>query len=89
MKSQLKQRVAFSDYYKPSKLPGPTGASIEIFDPVNAENNVPSDYTDTDRRLIIERAEVALDAISEARYAPTKGRAVDCWQRILGPSFRG
>ena len=89
VKSQLKQRIAFSDYYKPSKLPGPTGASIEIFDPVNAENNVPSDYTDTDRRLIIERAEVALDAISEARYAPTKGRAVDCWQRILGPSFRG
>lgn len=89
MKSQLRQRVAFTDYYPSSKLPSATRASIEIFDPVNAENNVASDYSDQDRHRILDRAEDALDAIAEARYATTKGRAVECWQRVLGPSFRG
>ncbi|MAY74829.1 MAG: nucleotidyltransferase [Phycisphaerae bacterium] len=89
MKSRLKQRVAFADYYPASKLPGPTGAVIEVFDPVNCENNVAGDYSDQVRQRILENAEDALDAIAEARYATTKARAVECWQRVLGPSFRG
>ena len=89
VQSELRERIAFADYYRPSKLPGPTGAAIEVFDPVNADNNVCSDYTERDRQLLVETAADALDAIAEAQYATTKSRAVKCWQRVLGPSFRG
>ena len=87
IKSGLKQRVSFTDNYTKDKLPASTGASIEIFDPVNPNNNVASSYSTADRERIVEAAKDALDAINEAQYANTRGRAVDCWKRILGPSF--
>lgn len=89
VKSQLKSRIAFEDYYSSSKLPDPTGKPIEIFDPVNASNNVSADYSDQDRRRIVETAQEALERIVEARHATTKARAVSCWQDILGSSFQG
>jgi len=85
--SGLKRRISFEDNYAADKLPRPTGAAMEIFDPVNPDNNVASSYTVTDRNRIVEAAKDALDAITEAEYANTKGRAVDCWKRIFGPSF--
>lgn len=89
VKSQLKKRIAFTDYYPASKLPGPTGTPIEVFDPVNETNNIGKSYSEWDRRRIVEAAEEALDALSEARFATTRGRAVARWQEVLGPSFRG
>ena len=89
VKTGLEERVAFTDYYPASHLPGPTGAAIEVFDPVNAENNVSDRYTWADRQALVEAAEEAADAIRESLYATTKGRAVEMWQVVLGPSFRG
>lgn len=89
VKSRLKERIAFTDYYPASKLPGPTGKSMEIFDPVNETNNVAAVYDDTHRQKIVAAAQDALEAISEARFATTRGRAIECWQDVLGPSFRG
>jgi hypothetical protein len=89
VKSQLKTRISFTDNYDPSKLPAPSGSPIEIFDPVNAVNNVSADYSLQDRKRIIEAAEESLERLAEARFATTRGRAVDCWRDILGPSFRG
>lgn len=89
MKSQLKTRIWFTDYYTVSKLPAPTGKPIEIFDPINELNNVSADYSLQDRQRIIEAAGESLDRLAEARFATTRGRAIDCWQDILGPSFRG
>jgi tRNA nucleotidyltransferase (CCA-adding enzyme) len=89
VKSQLKERISFSDYYSASKLPGPSGKPIEIFDPVNETNNVAAIYDDTHRRKIVSAAQDALESISEARFAPSHGRAVECWQDVLGSSFRG
>jgi tRNA nucleotidyltransferase (CCA-adding enzyme) len=89
VKSRLKSRIAFADYYPPSKLPTATGKPMEIFDPVNATNNVSGEYSDSDRQKIVDAAQEALEAISEARYATTRGRAIECWQDVLGPSFRG
>jgi tRNA nucleotidyltransferase (CCA-adding enzyme) len=89
VKSQLKTRISFTDYYAASKLPAATGKPIEIFDPVNEVNNVSADYSLQDRQRIIEAAEESLERLAEARFATTRGRAVDCWQDILGPSFRG
>ena len=85
----LEERIAFTDYYPASALPAPTGAAIEVFDPVNPENNVACLYDEAHRRLLVQAAEEAADAISEAHHATTKQRAMACWQRVLGPSFRG
>src|ERR1017187_552476 len=89
VKSRLKARIFFTDYYAASKLPGPTGKAMEIFDPVNETNNVAAIYDDTHRQKIVSAAQEALEAISEARFATTRGRAIECWQDVLGPSFRG
>ena len=88
VKSQLKDRIAFTDYYPASELPAPTGAAIEVFDPVNPNNNITVRYTDRDRQQLVDAAETAGDAIDEALFADTKGRAVECWQLVLGSSFR-
>jgi predicted nucleotidyltransferase len=89
VKSQLQERVSFTDYYNASSLPGPTSAAIEVFDPVNAEYNIVADYTSQHRTTIVTRAQDSFEAIAEARYATTKGRAEELWQEVFGPSFRG
>lgn len=85
----LEQRVAFTDYYQVGDLPAPTGDPIEIFDPVNANNNVAFRYSIDDRARIVRAAERALDAITEAGFATTKEEAVACWQIVLGTQFKG
>lgn len=89
VKSGLSERISFDDYYPASDLPGPTGAEIEIFDPVNPENNVAATYTREHREKIVAIATEALEAIADAAYATTKGRAIEDWQDVLGPSFKG
>ena len=87
VKSGLKSRIAFIDYYDATRLPKNTGAAIEIFDPVNPDNNIASHYTEEDRGQLVLAAEEAGDAVSEAAVAFTKKQAVECWQVIFGPSF--
>jgi hypothetical protein len=89
VKTGLAERIAFTDYYPANKLPRPTGAAIEIFDPVNPTNNIAYRYSTLERDRIVETADEALGALTEARYATTKAQAVACWQVVLGPSFRG
>jgi hypothetical protein len=86
-KSQLRPRIFFDDYYSASELPQSTTGIIEVFDPVNPNNNVAADYTDADRKRIIEASTTALEAIAAARYATTRTRALECWRRVLGPGF--
>lgn len=85
----LSERIAFDDYYTANELPGPTGAAIEIFDPVNPDNNVAFRYSDADRERIVTAADEALAACTEASFATTKGQAVTCWQIVLGTRFKG
>jgi tRNA nucleotidyltransferase (CCA-adding enzyme) len=85
----LKERIAFKDFYQPSELPTNSTGVVEIFDPVNAKNNVASQYTENNRKLIVEAAQDALDALNEAHTAQTKGHAIEMWRVVLGPSFRG
>lgn len=89
VKTGLAERIAFTDFYPASRLPAPTGAAIEIFDPVNPANNIAYRYSTAERDRIVEAADEALGAITEACYAITKAQAVACWQVMLGPSFRG
>ncbi len=85
----LQDRISFSDYYGAGKLPKSLPDPIQIFDPVNPENNTASQYTEENRRLIVTAAQDALDALNEAHTAATKGHAVKMWRIVLGNSFRG
>jgi hypothetical protein len=89
VKSQLQERIAFTDFYSASELPRAAGAEMEIFDPVNSENNVASTYTAQQRQAIVDAAQDAFDAVSQAQYEDGKGDSVDLWQVVLGPRFRG
>jgi tRNA nucleotidyltransferase (CCA-adding enzyme) len=88
LRTELSERVAFSDYYKASALPRRADV-IEIFDPVNPENNVARLYTEKDQQRIVEAAARASDAITEARHATTRAQAIECWKIVLGDRFRG
>jgi tRNA nucleotidyltransferase (CCA-adding enzyme) len=84
----LKERIAFADNYAASKLPArQTAGLVEIFDPVNPQNNVGATITEAIRRSLVEHAEIALDALSYARASQTKGDAVECWRDVMGASF--
>ena len=88
IQSHLKARVAFDDYYPASSLPKSDSSPIQMFDPVNPDNNVTENYSDRDRTTIVEACAVALDALTEAQYSDTKGRAISLWKEVLGPSFK-
>jgi hypothetical protein len=87
--SRLSDRIGFEDYYSGADLPGPSDSPIEIFDPVNSENNIAASYTTADRDRIVSAAQDALEALADASYATTKNRSIEDWQEILGPTFRG
>ncbi|MBI2422376.1 MAG: nucleotidyltransferase [Candidatus Hydrogenedentes bacterium] len=87
VRSQLKKRISFSDYYSISQIRNSIVDPIQIFDPVNPDNNIAQDYDDTVRIRIVQCAERSLEKLAEARYATTRERAVDCWKAVLGPSF--
>ncbi len=89
VKSGLKDRLYFTDHYSTMNLPTDNTGVIEIFDPVNPDNNIAKNYKETDRQAIVTAAHEALDAIGEAKYATTKYEAVECWQDILGRGFKG
>ena len=88
LKGEFAELVAFTDFVGFADLPPRGDSPIAIIDPVNVENNVASQYTTTDRSRLVATAQNAFDALCEARFASTKGRAVDCWQAVLGPSFK-
>lgn len=89
VKGEFADQIAFTDFYTVSQIPPRSGAAVEVLDPVNTANNVAVLYNWVDRDRIVTAAHAALDAINEARFAPTKARAVECWQVVFGPTFKG
>lgn len=87
--SGLEDQIAFTDLCEADGLPSRSTDAIEVLDPVNFDNNVASLYTTADRDRVVTAAHSALSALGEARFAPTKGRAVECWQTVVGSTFRG
>jgi len=87
VKSRLKETIAFSDNYDPSSVSGAETDPIRVFDPVNSENNVGAGYDEADRKRLVTAAQEAIDRLAMARYAQTKGEALECWRAVLGPSF--
>jgi hypothetical protein len=89
VQTELQEQVSFTDFYRQREIPARSISPIEVLDPVNTSNNVAGLYLERDRQRIVAAAQRAFNAISEARFAPTKGREVECWQTVLGPTFKG
>ncbi len=86
-RSDMRERIAFSDYYALSTIGGLT-APVQIIDPVNLKNNVSQLYTRAQADAIAEAALEAGDAIDAALAAPTKQETVYYWQKVFGPAFQ-
>ena len=86
-KSELRERIVFSDYYKTSSV-GSLSDEVQIIDPVNSANNVARLYTVANADAITKAALDAGDAIDAALAAPTKQLTVAYWQKVFGSSFQ-
>jgi tRNA nucleotidyltransferase (CCA-adding enzyme) len=84
--TQLLTPVVFTDYYAASDV-AKSSDPIQVWDPVNPTNNVTADYTDTDRRHLVERCAEALDQVTWAAMTSSKGAAVEAWRSLFGPAF--
>lgn len=83
----LNEVIAFSDYYSPSAV-SEVDDLVQVFDPVNPENNVAADYDHSHLNSLVDASIAAGDAIDSAFYAPTKKETVDYWREIFGNTFR-
>ena len=86
-RSNFRERIVFSDYYRPSAV-GTFTETVQIIDPVNAQNNVSRLYTAQQADAIVDAALDAGDALDAALAAPTKQETVYYWQKIFGSSFQ-
>lgn len=86
-RTDLRERIVFSDYYKTSAV-GTSKDEIQIIDPVNADNNVARLYTADNANMIVDAALSAGDAIDAALRAPTKQLTIAYWQKVFGSAFQ-
>lgn len=86
-RSNMRDQIVFTDYYKSSAVPSFTDP-VKIIDPVNAKNNVSKLYSIGQADAIVDAALDAGDAIDSALAAPTKERTVYYWQKVFGSTFQ-
>ncbi|MFE2347663.1 CBASS oligonucleotide cyclase [Kitasatospora cineracea] len=84
----LKTPIVFTDYYNADAV-APSWHPIQVWDPVNPENNVAATYNDIHRQRLVSHAKNTLDILTEAAYASSNGAALDCWRELFGPAFPG
>jgi hypothetical protein len=85
-RSNMREQIAFSDYYPLSTI-GSITEPVKIIDPVNAKNNVSSLYKTVEAAAIVDAALDAGDAVDAALAAPTKQETVRYWQKVFGSTF--
>lgn len=83
----LKERISFIDNYSSESLPKNKLGVVEIFDPVNPDNNVAENITEAKRKQLVDLADRSLDTLAYARNCQTKGEAIECWQELMGATF--
>ena len=87
VRSNMRERIVFSDHYKPSAVIS-LSDEVQIIDPVNSANNVARLYTAAEADAIVDAALDAGDAIDSALAAPSKQLTVTYWQKVFGSSFQ-
>lgn len=85
--SDLRELIAFSDYYPKSEV-GMFTDAVRIIDPVNSKNNAARLYTAEQAAAIVDAAVDAGDAIDAALAATTKEKTVYYWKKVFGPTFQ-
>ncbi|MFC4329168.1 CBASS oligonucleotide cyclase [Streptomyces andamanensis] len=88
VRTGLKTPILFTDYYKANAVSA-TADPIQVWDPVNPENNVARGYSELDRLRLVNHAKTTLETLTMAAYAATKGEALDAWRELFGPTFPG
>ncbi|MCZ4509759.1 CBASS oligonucleotide cyclase [Streptomyces sp. ActVer] len=88
VRTGLKTPIVFTDYYTADEVSSTTDP-IQVWDPVNPENNVARGYTEFDRQRLVNHAKTTLDTLTTAAYAATKSEALDLWRELFGPTFPG
>ncbi len=86
-RSDMREQIAFTDYYPLSTIKA-SNDTVQVIDPVNAENNVARLYTHANADAIVEAAMDAGDAIDAALAAPNKTLTVAYWQKVFGSTFQ-
>ncbi len=86
-KSNIREQIAFSDYYPLSDI-GTFIEPMKMIDPVNEENNAAKLYSKSQADKIVVAALEAGDAIDAALAAPTKEKTIYYWQKVFGPLFQ-
>lgn len=84
--TELNQAIIFTDYYTSDEVTIGTN-TVNIFDPVNPENNVGDSLDDNKKEIIIDAADDALGYLSHAVQASTKTQAVASLKQIFGSSI--
>ncbi|MEU3862985.1 CBASS oligonucleotide cyclase [Streptomyces sp. NPDC028722] len=84
----LERPIVFTDFY-PAGDVASSSAPIQVWDPVNPDNNVAGTYSEQDRLRLVEHANTALEDVAWAASAPTRGEANDAWRELFGPTFQG
>lgn len=87
IKTQLQQQIAFNDFYSSVELPLDDKSLVKIFDPVNPKNNVTKNITSDEYSKILAKSQEAMNVLMMATCAPSKNKAIELWQRLLGTSF--
>ena len=87
VKTRLQEPIAFSDYYPLLNLPKNDNSIVKIYDPVNPDNNVTSNLSADDYSTILSKSQEAMNVLMMATCAPSKNKAIELWQRLLGASF--
>ncbi|WP_405361964.1 CBASS oligonucleotide cyclase [Kitasatospora sp. NBC_00085] len=88
VRTGLRTPIVFTDYYKADEVEATT-EPIQVWDPVNPENNVARGYSELDRQRLVNHAKTTLDTITMAAYASSNGEALDAWRELFGPAFPG
>jgi hypothetical protein len=86
-RSDMRERIVFTDYYPASDVGSFTGP-VQIIDPVNPKNNTSRLYTDAEADSIVKAALDAGDAVDAALAAPTKQETIYYWQKVFGSAFQ-
>lgn len=86
--TELKEPIVFADYYPASDI-DTSYDPVQVWDPVNPENNVTRGYTDYDRQRLVRRCSGALDQVTIASAATNKTAAIAAWKTLFGPTFPG
>jgi hypothetical protein len=87
-RTELRSPIMFTDFYAVGDVTA-SNDPIQVWDPVNPENNVARSYTEGDRHRLVKTATTAMEEVAWGVQAPTKGDANAAWRTIFGPGFEG